>query len=92
MLEPAARLEDRLLFGRAPEVRCELGNSSAVAGLRGDVRPLVWIAALREEPAELVQARRVTGENPVRVLIDERDSVQYFKKWPWCSNSSSSPE
>jgi hypothetical protein len=45
-----------------------------------DVRPLPRVGALREEPAKLVERARVRAQDPVRVVIDERDLVQYFSK------------
>jgi hypothetical protein len=44
------------------------------------VRPLGRIRALGEEPAEVVERRRVRAQDPVRVLVDEPDAVQYFEK------------
>jgi hypothetical protein len=44
------------------------------------VRPLPRVVALREEPAELVEARRRRAQDPVRVVVDEADAVQYFEK------------
>jgi hypothetical protein len=32
------------------------------------------------------------AQDPVRVLVDERDAAQYFSKWPSCSNVSSPSE
>jgi hypothetical protein len=49
---------------------------------------LLRIGALGEETAELVE-RRPAAQEPVRVLVDERDLVQYLEKWPCCSNVSS---
>jgi hypothetical protein len=43
------------------------------------VRPLARVGALREEAAELVQ-RRLLAQDAVRVVVDERDAAQYFKK------------
>jgi len=39
------------------------------------MRPLARVGALGEEPAELVQRRRVRAQDPVRVVVDERDAV-----------------
>jgi hypothetical protein len=39
------------------------------------------IGALGEQSTELVE-RRARAQDPVRVVIDEADAVQYFKKWP----------
>jgi hypothetical protein len=44
------------------------------------VRPLARIGALREEAAELVEALRTAAEDPVRVVVDQRDAAQYFRK------------
>jgi hypothetical protein len=43
------------------------------------VRPLPRIGALREEPAELIE-RRALPQHAVRVVVDERDAAQYFRK------------
>jgi hypothetical protein len=40
---------------------------------------LARIRALREEPAELVEARP-RAQDAVRVVVDEPDAVQYFEK------------
>jgi hypothetical protein len=45
-----------------------------------DVRPLSRVGALGEQPAEVVERIRVRAQDPVRVVIDERDLVQYFSK------------
>jgi hypothetical protein len=39
------------------------------------VRPLPWIGALGEEPAELVERLRMPRQDAVRVLVDEPDLV-----------------
>jgi hypothetical protein len=44
------------------------------------VRPLPRIGALGETPAKLVERRRRPSQDPVRVVVDERDAVQYFEK------------
>jgi hypothetical protein len=44
------------------------------------VWPLTRIGALAEEPAELVEAYRRLAQDPVRVLVDEPDRAQYFRK------------
>jgi hypothetical protein len=36
------------------------------------MRPLVGIATLREESAELIEGR-LRAQDPVRVVVDERD-------------------
>jgi len=46
----------------------------------GDVRPLARIRALGEEPAKLVEARRMRTQDSVRVVVDERNPAQYFSK------------
>jgi hypothetical protein len=70
---------DGLLRLLAAEEGGELANRSPVGDRRGDVRPLPRIGALREEPAELVE-RRLRAQDPVRVLVDEPDGAQYFRK------------
>jgi hypothetical protein len=55
------------------------------------VRPLAWVGTLGEETAELVE-RRLRTQDPVRVVVDERDGVQYLEKWPCCSNAASPSE
>jgi hypothetical protein len=40
---------------------------------------LARVAALGEEPAELVQ-RRALREDAVRVVVDEADRAQYLRK------------
>jgi hypothetical protein len=43
------------------------------------MRPLPRIGALGEEAAELVEGR-LPAQDAVRVVIDERDAAQYFRK------------
>jgi hypothetical protein len=43
------------------------------------VRPLPRVRALGEPPPELVEPRPVEVD-AVRVVVDERDAVQYFEK------------
>jgi hypothetical protein len=43
------------------------------------VRPLARVGALGEQAAELVERRRRT-DDPVRMVVDERDGAQYFSK------------
>jgi hypothetical protein len=43
------------------------------------MRPLAWIGALREEAAERVE-RPGSFDDPVCVVVDEGDLVQYFEK------------
>jgi hypothetical protein len=69
------------LLGRVDlEERGQLAERAAIGQRRGDVRPLARVGALGEEPAELVERRRRRGEDPVRVLVDEADRAQYFRK------------
>jgi len=51
-----------------------------IGGGGGDVRPLRRILAFREEAAKLVEGRRWCAQDPVRVLVDECDRAQYFRK------------
>jgi hypothetical protein len=44
------------------------------------VRPLARVGALGEEAPELVERLRLRAEDPVRVVVDERDAAQYFSK------------
>jgi hypothetical protein len=44
------------------------------------VRPLPRVRALGEEAAELVERRGRRAQDAVRVVVDERDLVQYFSK------------
>jgi len=44
------------------------------------VWPLAGIGALGEEATELVEGRRGRAQDPVRVMVDERDRTQYFSK------------
>ena len=89
-LEPAG--VDGPLVGLAAEVPGDQRDRSPVGDAARDVRPLARIVALGEEPAELVEARRRRAQDPVRVLIDERDPAQYFSKCPCCSNAASPAE
>ena len=90
-IETEPMLVDRVLRRLAAEVRRELGDRAAIRQTRRDVRPLPRVRALREEPAELVE-RRLAAQDAVRMVIDELDRVQYFEKWPCCSNASSPSE
>jgi len=72
--------EDGVLVRRELEEPGQLADSTAVGESRRDVRPLPRIGALREEPAELVEACRRLAQDPVRVVVDETDAGQYFKK------------
>src|SRR5919202_1353030 len=69
----------------------ELAHRAPVGQAGRDVRPLARVGALGEEPAELVEARP-RAQDAVRVVVDEPDAVQYFEKWPCCSNASSPAE
>ena len=73
------------------EERRELPDRTAIRQTGGDVRPLPRVRALREEPAKLVE-RRLAAQDAVRMVVDELDRVQYFEKWPCCSNASSPSE
>ncbi len=84
-------LVDRRLGVLAAEEVGQLPNRAAVGNAGRDVRPLARIGALGEQPAELVE-RRPRAQDPVRVVVDELDPGQYFKKWPCCSNASSPAE
>ena len=84
-------LVDGFLCGLAAEERGELPHGAPVGEAGGDVRPLARVGALGEETAELVEARPL-AQDPVRVVVDEPDAVQYFEKWPCCSNASSPAE
>jgi hypothetical protein len=44
------------------------------------VRPLAWVAALREQAAELIERAGLGAEDPVRVVVDVPDAAQYFAK------------
>jgi hypothetical protein len=46
------------------------------------LRPLYLppVGALREQPSELVEAGRRRPQEPVRVVIHQRDRAQYFSK------------
>jgi hypothetical protein len=72
--------EHRLLGRIQVEERGQLAERTAIGQRRGDVRPLARVGALGEQPAELVESRRSRGEDPVRVLVDEADRAQYFRK------------
>jgi hypothetical protein len=84
----APALQDRLLCRLAAEQPREHGDRAEIGQARRDVRPLARVRALREEAAKLVERRRRL-DNAVRVVVDERDLVQYLEKWPCCSNTSS---
>jgi len=84
-------LVDRRLGLLAAEEVGQLPDRAAIGDAGRDVRPLARVRALREEPAELVE-RWPGAQDPVRVVVDELDPGQYFKKWPCCSNASSPAE
>jgi hypothetical protein len=84
--------KDGGLVRRELEELGQLADRTAVGEPRRDVRPLPRVGALGEEPAELVEARRGLAQDSVRVVVDETDAGQYFKKWPCCSNNSSPAE
>jgi hypothetical protein len=81
-------LEDGLLGRLAAQQLGKQGKRPQVGEPGRDMRPLAWIGALGEEAAERVE-RLGSFDDPVCVVVDEGDLVQYFEKWPWCSNSSS---
>jgi hypothetical protein len=63
-------------FGRVDaEERCELANRTPVRDACCDMRPLPRIRALGEEAAELVERGR-RAQDPVRVVVDERDLAE----------------
>ena len=66
---------DRVLRRVDAEERGELAHRASIRDARRDVRPLPRIGALGEEPAELVERRRL-GEDSVRVVVDEADRAQ----------------
>jgi hypothetical protein len=58
----------------------EQTHRAAIRDAGGDVRPLPWVCALREQAAKLVEGRRWLAQDGVRVVVDQRDLVQYFSK------------
>jgi len=56
-------------------VRRHRAHRAPVRHAGGDVRPLARVGRLGEEPAELVEGRRRRAQDPVRVMVDERDAV-----------------
>jgi hypothetical protein len=68
-----------LLRRVAVEEGRELSDAEPVAERVWDMRPLTRVAALGEEPAELVE-RRPAEQDAVRVVVDQADPGQYFKK------------
>ena len=84
-------LVDGGLRGIAAEEGRQLADRSPVGQPGGDVRPLPRVGALREETTKLVE-RGLRAEDSVGVVVDEPDRVQYFEKWPCCSNASSPEE
>ncbi len=85
-------LEHGFFRRRAAQVLGQLLDRAAIRDGRGNMPPLSGVAALGEKAAKLVEARRVIAQDGVRVVVDERDRRQYFRKWPACSNSSSPAE
>lgn len=83
--------EDGLLGRLDTEQLRKFPDPSAVRDAGGDVGPLPRIRALAEEAPKLVE-RRLRPQDPVRVVVDERDLAQYFSKWPCCSNAASPRE
>jgi hypothetical protein len=83
---------DRILRRLQAEQLGQLTNCAPVSEARRRVRELARVAALGEERAEVVERRRRRAQDPVRVLVDDPDAVQYFEKWPCCSNASSPAE
>jgi hypothetical protein len=71
--------EHGILGGLAAQHRRQLRDRAAVGQAGGHVRPLARVGALGEQAAELVERRRRT-DDPVRVVVDERDGAQYFSK------------
>jgi len=81
------------VFGpRKPEEIRQLPDRAAIGEPRRDVGLLTRVEALREEAPEVVEARRRLAQDPVGVVVDESYAVQYFEKWPCCSNASSPAE
>jgi hypothetical protein len=58
----------------------QLSEHASVRKARRHVRPLARVKALGEEPAKLVEVRRLLAQEPVRMVVDERDRAQYFRK------------
>jgi hypothetical protein len=73
---------DGFLGRGAVEQHGQVGDGATVREPGRDVRPLPRIRALGEEAAELVERSGRLAKHRVRVVIDEPDAVQYFKKWP----------
>ena len=72
-------LVDRALRRLDAEVVGELAQRAPVREAGRYVWPLARVGALREQTAKLVD-RRLRVDEPVRVMVDERDRVQYFEK------------
>ena len=85
-------LEHAELCRLAFEEPGEGGDRVTVGDAGRNVRPLPGVGTLREQAAKPVEARRMRAQDPVRVLVDERNAAQYFSKWPSCSNVSSPSE
>ena len=58
----------------------KLTHGAPIRETRRDVRPLARVGALGEEATKLVERRRRRAQEPVRVVVDETDRVQYFEK------------
>jgi hypothetical protein len=68
------------LVGFDAEPLSKESHRATVGNAGGDVWPLAGIGALGEEATELVEGRRGRAQDPVRVMVDERDRAQYFSK------------
>ena len=73
-------LVDGALLGFDAEPLGKQSYRATVGKAGGDVWPLARVGALGEEATELVEGRRRRAQDPVRVMIDERDRAQYFSK------------
>ena len=86
-----APVDQRGFLKRMAARLAERAHGAQVGHPAGDVRPLARVLALGEQAAELVERPR-GRDDPVGVVVDEPDRVQYFSKCPCCSNASSSAE
>jgi hypothetical protein len=73
-------LEHSALVRLDAEMGRQLLDRAAVRHPGRDVRPLPRIRALGEQAPELVDRRRLSTQDPVRVVVDEADLAQYFSK------------
>ena len=73
-------LPDGLLARLDLEEVGQLADPVPVRERARDVRPLTRVGALREQAAELVQARRRPAQDPVRVVVDEADRVSVLQE------------